>query len=139
MPSKNCFDITCLKSEVLQRLFHEVTSYVQNVRIEEVIHRKGHGSVEEHPATTLGLTHKKPTVQFVDSLNRGQRIEAIAHELVHLLLVYRFGLGVIGRRIPRHGNREDILSFLEALGYPREDFIFFSEGKKCNPCTRFTA
>ena len=121
MPTKNCFDITCLKSEALQRLFHEVTSHVQNVRIEKVIYRKGHGSLEEHPATTLGLTHKKPTVQFVDSLDKGQRIEAIGHELVHLLLVYRFGLGVIGRRIPRHGNREDVFKYFMSM---RGDWVY---------------
>ena len=120
-PFKNGFDITCLKCEALQRLFHEVTSHVQNVRIEEVIHRKGHGSLEEHPATTIGLTHKKPTVQFVDSLGKGQRIEAIAHELVHLLLVYRFGLGVIGRRFPRHGNRDDVFRFYMSM---RGDWVY---------------
>jgi hypothetical protein len=121
MPSKNCFDITCLNSQALQRLFHEVTSHVQFVRIEEVLHRKGRASLEEHPATTIGLTHKKPTVQFADSLDNEQRIEAIAHELVHLLLVYRFGLGVVGRRIPRHGNREDVFKYFMSM---RGDWVY---------------
>jgi hypothetical protein len=64
---------------------------------------------------TIGLTLQKPTVQFADSLNRGQRIEAIAHELTHLLLVYRFGLGVIGRRIPRPGDSEDVFKFFMSM------------------------
>lgn len=55
-------------------------------------------SREEHPAATIGLKASSPTVLFTDSMNSGERIEAIAHELTHLLLVYRFGLKVIGRR-----------------------------------------
>jgi hypothetical protein len=54
-------------------------------------------------------------VQFADSLDKGQRIEAVAHELGHLLLVYRFGLGVIGRRIPRYGNREDVFRYFMSM------------------------
>jgi hypothetical protein len=86
-----------------------------------VANGKGHRSKEEHPATTIGLTIQKPTVQFADSLDKGQRIEVIAHELVHLLLVYRFGLGVIGRRIPRYGNREDVFSYFMSM---RGDWVY---------------
>ncbi len=119
--SVNPFDIVCLESEVLQRLFHEVTSYVQDLRIEIVAERRNHRSQEEHPATTMGLTLQKPTIQFVDSLEKEQQIEAIAHELAHLLLVYRHGLGVIGRRIPRHGNREDVFKYFMSM---RGDWVY---------------
>jgi hypothetical protein len=115
------FDIASLESEALTKLFNETTSYIQNVRIEMVANGRGHRGQEEHPATTIGLTIQKPTVQFADSLNRNQRIEAIAHELAHLLLVYRFGLGVIGRRIPRPGNREDIFEYFMSM---RGDWVY---------------
>ncbi len=115
MSFKNSFDIACLESEALQRLFHEMTSYVQNIRIEMVANARGHRGREEHPATTIGLTYQIPTVQFIDSLDRGQRIEAIAHELTHLLLVYRYRLGVVGRRIPRPGNSEEIFKFCMSM------------------------
>jgi len=121
MSFKNSFDIACLESEALQRLFHEMTSYVQNIRIEMVANGRGHWSREEHPATTIGLTIQKPTIQFVDSLANAQRIEAIAHELLHLLLVYRYGLGVIGRRIPRPGNSEDVFRFYMSM---RGDWVY---------------
>jgi len=121
MSFKNSFDIACLESEALQRLFHEMTSYVQNIRIEMVANGRGHWSREEHPATTIGLTYLTPTVQFIDSLDRGQRIEAIAHELAHLLLVYRYRMGVVGRRIPRPGNSEDVFRFYMSM---RGDWVY---------------
>ncbi|MGZ3591299.1 MAG: hypothetical protein ACXU99_11650 [Thermodesulfobacteriota bacterium] len=88
-----------------------MTSYVQNITIEMVVNGRGHRSQEEHPATTIGLPYRNPVVQFVDSLDREQRIEAIAHEFAHLVLVYRYGLGVIGLRIPRPGDSEEIFKF----------------------------
>jgi hypothetical protein len=121
MSFKNSFDIACLESEALQRLFHGMTSYVQNIRIEMVANGKGHGSREEHPATTIGLALQKPIIRIVDSLDKGQRIEAIAHELAHLLLVYRDGLGVVGRRIPRHGDSEDVFRFFMSM---RGDWVY---------------
>jgi len=111
MSFKYNFDIACLESEPLQRLFHEVTSYVQKIRIEEVINGRSRRSWEEHPATTIVFAVGKPTIQFIDSLKREQKIEVIAHELAHLHLVYRYGLGVIGLRIPRAGNSEEIFKF----------------------------
>jgi hypothetical protein len=119
--SVNPFDIASLESEALARLFKETTSYTQNIRIEMVANGKGYRGKEEHPATTFGLTIQTPTVQFVDSLNREQRIEAVAHELAHLLLVYRYGLGVIGRRIPRPGDSEDVLRFFMSM---RGDWVY---------------
>jgi hypothetical protein len=115
------FDIASLESEALKRLFNETTLYMQNIRIEVVGNGRGHRGQEEHPATTFGLTNQTPTVQFFDSLGKGQRIEAIAHELAHLLLVYRYGLGVIGRRIPRPGDSEDVFRFFMSM---RGDWIY---------------
>jgi hypothetical protein len=119
--SANPFDIASLESEALTTLFKETTSYIQNVRIEVVAGGREHQGKEKHPAATIGLTIQSPTVQFADWLDKGQRIEAIAHELAHLLLVYRFGLGVIGRRTPRPGNREDIFEYFMSM---RGDWVY---------------
>jgi hypothetical protein len=116
MCSVNPFDIASLESEALTKLFNETTSYIQSIRIEVVANRGSHRNRGEHPATTIGLTLQKPTVQFVDSLDKGQRIEAISHEFVHLLLVYRYGLGVIGRKIPRYGDRDDVFRYFMSMG-----------------------
>ena len=69
------FDITSLESEVLTRLFKETTSYMHNIRIEVVASGRGHQSKEEHPATTIGLTVQKPTIQFADSLTKGNALK----------------------------------------------------------------
>jgi hypothetical protein len=119
--SRKPFDITSLESEAVTKLFNETTSHKQNIRIEVVANGREHRGKEEHPAATTGLTTQSPTVQFADSLEKGQRIEAIAHELVHLLLVYRFGLGVIGRRTPRRGNREDVIKYFMSM---RGDWVY---------------
>jgi hypothetical protein len=103
------------------RLFKETTSYMQNIRIEVVSNGKRHRGQEEHPATTVGLTIQKPTVQFADSLGKEERVEAIAHELAHLLLVYRYGLGVVGRKSPRPGNREDVFQYFMSM---RGDWVY---------------
>ena len=115
MSFKNSFDIACLESEALQRLFHETTSYVENVTIQVIANGRGRRSQEEHPATTTGLTLQRPVIQIADWLSEGQRIEAIAHEVAHLILVYRSGLGVVGRRIPRPGDSEDIFRFFMSM------------------------
>jgi hypothetical protein len=121
MCSVNPFDMASLESEALTRLFNETTSCVKNIRIEMVANGGRQSDREEHPATTFGLTNQTPTVQFVDLLDKGQRIEAIAHELGHLLLVYRYGLGVIGRRIPRHGDSDDVFRFFMSM---RGDWVY---------------
>ena len=69
--SVNPFDIASLESEVLMRLFKETTSYVQNIRIEVVASGSEHQSKEKHPAATIGLTIRSPTVQFADWLDKG--------------------------------------------------------------------
>jgi hypothetical protein len=121
MSVKNSFDIASLECEALKRLFHEMTLYVQNVRVEVMAGARGHRSCEEHPAATIGLTVQAPIIQIAGWLDRGQRIEAIAHELAHLLLVYRYGLGVVGRRIPRGGDSEDVFRFFMSM---RGDWIY---------------
>ncbi|MFB3885335.1 MAG: hypothetical protein ACE144_08895 [Thermodesulfobacteriota bacterium] len=103
------------------KLLHEATFYRQNIRIEMVASGRGHRSGEEHPVATIGLAHQTPTVQFSDSLGREQRIEAIAHELLHLLLVYRFGLGVIGRRVPYPGDSRDVFNYYMSM---RGDWVY---------------
>jgi len=118
---KNSFYIACLDSEPLRKLFHGTTSYVQNVKIEVVHNRKGCQSREEHPASTIGLVLQRPVIQIADWLGKQQRIEAIAHELAHLLLVYRSGLGVVGRRVPRPGDSEDIFRFFMSM---KGDWIY---------------
>ncbi len=121
MSSQYCLDIACLESDALQRLFNETTSYIQDIRIEVVSDHGSRWNFEKHPATTFGLTFRAPTIRIVNSLDKGQRIEAIGHELAHLLLVYRYGLGVIDRRIPRHGDSKDVFRFYMSM---RGDWVF---------------
>jgi hypothetical protein len=116
MPLEKAFDIHTLGSEVLTKLYHETNSLIEEIRIETIPGRRGNQKGEESPAATIGIPFGIPTIQFADSLNRKNRIEAIAHELVHLLLVYRHGLGVIGRGIPRYGNGDDVFRYFMSMG-----------------------
>jgi hypothetical protein len=102
------FDICELECEGLMKLFQETTSCIRDIRIERVANGRSHRGQEEHPATTLGITIRRPTIRFADSLDREERIDTIAHELVHVLLVYRYGLRMIDRRISRPGSNQDI-------------------------------
>jgi hypothetical protein len=115
IPPERAFDIHSLGSDILLELFHEANSLIPEIRIETVPGPKGNPLREESPASTIGLPLGIPTIQFADSLSRKKRIEAIAHELVHLLLVYRHGLGVIGRRIPRYGNSDDVFRYFMSM------------------------
>ena len=105
--TKKPFEISSLGSDPLNRLFYEAASYAKGVRIEVVHHRRCHSNGEEHVAALLGVRMQDPTVQFVDSLNLIEQIEAIAHELLHVLLIYRYGLNVIDRRIPRRCDGQE--------------------------------
>jgi len=109
------FNIARLESDKVIRLFDEVTSYVPGIRIEVVPSRRGPVRGEQHPASTIGLTHERLTVQFASSLDREQRIDAIAHEFGHILLLYRFGLGVVGRRIPPPGDSEEVFRYFMSM------------------------
>jgi hypothetical protein len=116
MPLEKAFDIHSLDSEVLMKLFHEVTSLTSGIQVDVVPSRRTDKTEETHPAATVGLPSGIPTIQFTDSLSRIDRVEAIAHELVHLLLAYRWGMGIIGRRIPRHGNSDDVFRYFMSMG-----------------------
>jgi hypothetical protein len=113
---ERAFDIHSLASEALMKVYHEANSLIPEIRIETVPGRRGNKMRVESPAATIGLPLGIPTIQFSDSLSRMNRIEAIAHELVHLLLVYRHGLGVIGRQIPLYGNSDDVFRYYMSMG-----------------------
>lgn len=102
------FDIGELKCEAVVRLFLKTAFHMQDIRIEMVTTRRRYPSQEEHPAMTLGITVQRPTIRFADWLDREQRIDVIAHELLHILLVYGYGLRMIHRAIPCPGNNHDI-------------------------------
>jgi len=101
------FDIGDLECQPLTKLFRETTSHIHDIRIGMVATRRTGLGQEEHPAVALGLTVQRPTIQFVDTLDRNQRIDVIAHELVHILLVYQYGLRMIDRRFPYQGSGQD--------------------------------
>jgi hypothetical protein len=105
------YDISELECEALMTLFLETASHIQNIRIEMVTNSGKQGGQEKHPATTLGLTVHKPTIRFASWLDREQRIDSIAHELFHILLVYRYGLRMIDRRIHHFGSSQDIFDY----------------------------
>ena len=109
------FDIDSLESEAVVRLFREVKAYIRSVKIEMITSKKTFLSQEEHPAATIGMNVQTPTVLFVESLEREERVEAISHELGHLLLTYRFGLALVGIRIPRKRNNEEAFRYLSNL------------------------
>jgi hypothetical protein len=116
MPVQKAFDIHSLGSEVLMKVYNEANSLIPEIRIEAIPGRKGNKMREESPAWTIGLPLGIPTIQFADSLSRNNRIEAIVHELVHLLLAYRCGMGIIGRKIPRYGNSDDVFRYFMSMG-----------------------
>lgn len=105
------FDINSLQSEALGRLYREVVSFEEEIRIEIVPGRRDRGLRERNPASTVGLEVGRPTIRLSDSLGRDERIEAIAHECLHLLLFYGHGLGVIGLKPPRHRGSDELFKF----------------------------
>jgi hypothetical protein len=115
------FEIDRLESDSLKRLFQDAASYVQGIRVEMVRPGRYQSNKEKHPVSLLGLTFGSPTIQLVDSFDKPKQVEAIAHELLHLLLVYRFGFGVIGRRAPRYGSSEDVFRYFMSMS---GDWIF---------------
>ena len=99
-------EICRLGSEKLTRVFRDTLACVQAIELEIVPSEKGRDPKGEfHPAATVGLPWGKPIIQIAESLQDNERREAIAHECGHLLLVYRFGLGMVGRRCLDHGAR----------------------------------
>ena len=101
------FDVNSLKSEAVMRLLQETKSYIGSVKIEMITNGENSWGQEEHPAATIGIHVQSPTILFVESLDKEQRIEAISHELGHVLFVYRFGLGLVGLRIPRREKSQE--------------------------------
>ena len=91
-PPKRSFDLYSLGSVELMELFHETTSYIQGVRIEVVAKREKSSESGRTPGHNYwSCPSRSPLSRFVDSLDKGQRIEAIAHELSP------FTLGISGR------------------------------------------
>ena len=111
MPATVPIDVDSLESDNLSALFRAATSYVPQIRIELVCKREGSQAMENHPALLVGLNIQNPTIQFVESLDQGQRNEVIAHELGHLLLLYRSGLRLITRKRPHPGDRDAIYKY----------------------------
>lgn len=105
------FDITMLGSQTLTDLFRETASHIQGIRLERVGSECSHRGLEKHPAQTIGFDAQHPTVRFATSLNPEDQIEAIGHELGHLLLVYGHGLRVIDRRIGPRGGKQDLFDY----------------------------
>lgn len=112
---KESFDIASLESKELMRLFRETTSYIQEVKIEMIRSGKDPVRGEAHPAATIGFDVHSPIIWFIDSLDREQRVEVLAHELCHLLLIYRYGMGVISRKSPRYGDQEDVFRYFMSM------------------------
>jgi hypothetical protein len=92
------FDIHSLESEALTRLFEEVSSYVQDIRIEVASYLGRSDEAEANPAILIGVRQKETAIRIIDSLDRRQCVEAIAHELAHLLLIFRFGLSLVDHK-----------------------------------------
>jgi hypothetical protein len=94
------FDIRSLDSEALAGLFEEVSSYVKNIKIEVASYSGKSDETENNPAILIGVRQKKTAIRISDSLDRNQCVEAIAHELAHLLLIFRFGLSLVDHKSP---------------------------------------
>jgi hypothetical protein len=100
------FDIGSLGSGELVQLFHEASSYVPRLAV-EIVQDQGipHG-IEKNMAILVGIGGPISAIRFLDTLEREQQIEAIAHELAHLLLIHRFGLRLIRQMRPHPAGPE---------------------------------
>jgi hypothetical protein len=114
----NVEDEVCrLGSEGLTRVFRDTLACTRGIELEIVPSKRGGDpKADLHPAATVGLPWGKPVIQIADSLQDNQRAEAIAHEIGHLLLVYRFGLGMVGRRMPRASSTEEMFIYFCCMG-----------------------
>jgi hypothetical protein len=119
--TRRSFNIDSLESKELMKLFRETKFYIQGVKVEMIHDGRDLLRGEAHPAAIVGFDVYHPTIRFVDSLNREQRIEVIAHEMAHLLLIHKYELGVIGRRIPHNGYNEDVFLFYMSMS---GDWVF---------------
>ena len=97
------------------KLLRETKYCIGGVTIEMITNGENSWGQEEHQAATIGIQIQSPTVLFGESLGKEDRIEAISHELGHLLLVYRFALGLVGLRIPHRENSEEAFRFFSNM------------------------
>jgi hypothetical protein len=105
------FAADSFESAALKELFYEAGFYVKGIRIEIVHDRKRLQGGGMSPAFLIGLDPQNSVIRILDSLNREERIEAIAHELGHLLLIHRFGLGLIRLKRPNSGAPEEVFKY----------------------------
>ena len=103
------FDVGSLGSGELAQLFQKASSYVPGLGV-EIVQDQGlsHG-IQKTMAILAGIGSPTPIIRFLDRLEREEQIEAIAHELGHLLLIHRFGLRLIRLKRPHPGDPEEEL------------------------------
>ena len=109
------FESDSLGSEALKGLYDEMASSIEGLRIEMVTNGRSSWMEEKLPAAASGLGVLNPVIRFIDSLSREERIEAIAYELVHILLFYRFGLGMFGRRTPHSMDSDEVSRYFSNM------------------------
>ena len=86
-------NIDALNEPGLMTLYHDVAGYSNLSRIEAVPNGTHGLSIDEIPAELQSVNDgNKYVIYFVNQLNRKERIEAIGHELGHLLLMSKYGL-----------------------------------------------
>jgi hypothetical protein len=111
------------KFEPLTRLLREVEELIPGIMFERVPPGKGRLQGEIHPASTIGIAQGRPVIRIADFLRGEERIEAIAHEFTHLLLVYRFGVRLVDRQMPRSRDREELLQYYLTMGRNWDYFL----------------
>jgi len=90
------FDIDQLKSPELMNLFDETARFINRIDM-EIVPDQTHGlSREETPAHNIIDDSDNPAalIQFSNSLSRDDQIQSIAHEIAHLLLMFKHGLAI---------------------------------------------
>lgn len=101
------FDIGSLGSGELIQLFDEASSCVPGLAVEIVQDQGLSHDIEKTMAILVGIGGPIPTIRFLDSLERQEQIEAIAHELGHLLLIHHFGLKLVRPKRPQPRSPEE--------------------------------
>jgi hypothetical protein len=119
------FDIHWLESEAILKLFEEVSSYIPDIRIEMVSYPGRTYETEDNPAILIGVRQKKTAIRFIDSLDRRQCEEAIAHEMAHLLLIYRYGLSLVDHRSLYPGDASQMSK--DEMGRRKNWFFFLGQ------------
>jgi len=93
------FDIDQLKSPELMDLFNETARFMNKIDIEIVPDQTHDLSRKETPAhNKIDDSNDPPAlIQFSNSLSRDEQIQAIAHEIAHLLLMFKHELRIRDR------------------------------------------